>query len=535
MAQLLYNRGVTESAQVEPFIRADRELLYDPFLLCDMERAVARIEAALSSGETISIYGDFDADGVTATAILVDGFSALGGRVIPYIPRRTEEGYGLNNAALETLKGDGVGLVITVDCGISSAPEVERANEIGLDVIVTDHHTVPSQMPPAVAVVDPKRGDSCYPFPDLAGVGVAFKLLQALYYSLGRDDDLDQYLDLVALGTVTDMSPLVGENRYLVKHGIEALQRTERPGLLELARSAGIPVAGIDPEVISWVLGPRLNAAGRLDHAMRSYNLLATDSVEEAQRIASWIERKNSQRQALTEGVLADARAKVEAQGADRPLLMVGGEGYPSGVVGVVAGRLSEAYYRPVIVCEIGAEQVRGSARSIPEFDVTAALTQCCDLLSRFGGHPMAAGFTAPLENLGPLHDRLLEIAQAHLAGLDLRRSIAIDAQVRLDSLGGGAFSMMQRLAPFGRANPLPTFLSRGVAVEECRCVGGKGEHLKLKIRTNNVVWDTIGFRQGYLVGEVTPTIDIVYNLQVDQWSGGERLQLNMLDFAPRA
>ncbi len=533
MAQLLYNRGITDPAQMESFLAADERLLHDPFLLPDMEKAIARIYRALLSGEGIAIYGDFDADGITATALLTQGLSSLGANAIPYIPHRIEEGYGLTTAALEGLHREGVTLVVSVDCGISAAPEVEGARRIGLDIVITDHHTVPPEMPSAIAVVDPKRADSIYPFPELAGVGVAFKLLQALLISLGKQGDLEQHLDLVALGTVADMVPLLGENRYLVKRGLKLLNRAHRVGLRELMRCAGLPPGSIDPETISWVLGPRLNAAGRLDHAIMSHDLLSTESQEEAERLARLLEKRNAQRQRLSQEVLAKARERLIAQGTDSPLLMVGDEDYPPGIVGVVAGRLVEEFYRPVIVFERGRESSRGSGRSIPEFNLVAALTQCRELLSRFGGHPMAAGFTASTENLPHLEERLTEIARSQLAHLDLRPIIPIDAQIPLSTLRGEIFKVMQRLAPFGCANPLPTFLSRGVGVVESRGVGSEGEHLRLKLREGEVTWDGIGFRMGHLMAEITPRLDIVYNLGVDRWRGEPTLRLNILDFVP--
>ena len=533
VAQLLYNRGITDPAHIDSFLAADERLLNDPFLLPDMDKAIARIYHALLSGENIAIYGDFDADGITATVLLLQGLSSLGGQAVPYIPHRVEEGFGLNHTALENLYKRGISLVITVDCGISAAPEVARAQRMGLDIVITDHHTVPLEIPPAIATIDAKRADSHYPFPELAGVGVAFKIIQALFRSLGKEGDIEAFLDLVALGTVADMVPLLGENRYLVKRGLEVLQTTKRLGLREMARCAGIPVAGIDAETISWVLGPRLNAAGRLDHASMSYNLLATDSSEEAERLASLLERKNAQRQRLTEAVLAKAREKLIAAGIDSPFLMVGDEDFPSGVVGVVASRLVEEFYRPVVVFELGREESRGSARSIPEFDIIAALTQCSDLLSRFGGHPMAAGFNIATENLGRLQQRLLQIATNQLANLDLYPLIPIDAEIPLSSISGKTFRTMQQLAPFGCANPYPTFISRDVKVVECRSVGNREEHLRLKLREGDVTWDGISFRMGHLIGEVAPRLDIVYNLEVDQWRGGKTLQLNILDFAP--
>ena len=533
MAQLLYNRGITDPTQIDSFLAADENLLNDPFLLPDMEKAVARISDALLSGEIIAIYGDFDADGMTATAVLTEGLSSLGGQAIPYIPHRIEEGYGLNNAALERLRKEGVSLVVTVDCGISNAPEVATAQSMGLDIVVTDHHTVPPQMPQAIAVVDPKRADSRYPFPKLAGVGVAFKLLQALFTSWGKDGNMDTFLDLVALGTVADMEPLLGENRYLVKQGLDVLQNTNRLGLREIAKCAGVTLSAVDPQVISWVLGPRLNAAGRLEHAIVGYEILLTDSIEEAQRLASVLEKNNEKRQRLTEVALAKAREKLIAKGTDSPILMVSDKDFPSGVVGVIAGRLAEEFYRPVIVLEQGKEWSKGSARSIPEFDIIAALTDCSNLLSRFGGHPMAAGCTVATENLEQLHQCLLGIAANQLSSLDLRPMIAIDAEIPLSSLDGKTFQTMQKLAPFGYANPHPTFISRGIQVVKHRNVGNDGKHLKLKLREGDATWDGIAFRLGNLADEITPQLDIVYNLEVDQWAGGNTLQLKILDFTP--
>lgn len=533
--RLLYNRGITDPAQIESFLTADERLLNDPFLLPDMDKAIARIYRALLSGEAIAVYGDFDADGITATTLLVEGLSSLGGKAVPYIPHRTEEGYGINDAALMRLSQQGVSLVVTVDCGISAAPEVARAQQMGLDIVITDHHTVPPQIPPAIAVVNPKRADSRYPFPELAGVGVAFKLLQALSHYLGKDNDMADLLDLVALGTVADMVSLLGENRYLVKRGIEMLHTTKRPGLRELARCAGVPLNGIDSEIISWVIAPRLNAAGRLDHAGIGYNLLSTSSSEEAQRLANLLERKNTERKRLTEEMLAKAREQIIATGTDFPLIMVGSEDFHSGVVGVAAGRLVDEFCRPVIVLERGKQWSRGSARSIPNFDIIAALSDCSDLISRFGGHPMAAGFVVATENLDQLQQRLVQIASNQLASFDLRSVISIDAEVSLSSLRGDTFKILQQLAPFGRDNPDPIFIARDVKVEQHRSVGSAGEHLKLKLRDDGVAWNAIGFRMGRLIGEVTPRLDIVFNLGVDLWGGGETLQLNILDFAPAA
>jgi len=533
VAQLLYNRGITSPTQIEHFLTADKRLLHDPFLLPDMEKAVARVYRALLSGEAIAIYGDFDADGITATALLVEGLSALGGYVIPYIPHRADEGYGINNAALERLAKQGINLVVTVDCGITAIEEVEVAKQLGIDIVITDHHTVPAQIPSALAVIDPKRADSRYPFPDLAGVGVAYKLLQALYRSIGREGDIEAYLDLVALGTVADMVSLLGENRYLVKKGLEVLRNTIRPGLEEIARCAGVTISSVDSETISWVLAPRINAAGRLDHAGVGYHLLTTSSSDEARRLAGLLERKNTDRKSLTEEMLLKAREQINATDTDSPFLMVGGEDFHSGVVGIVAGRLVDEFFRPVIVFERGSEWSRGSARSIPNFDVVAAMSDCSDLLSRFGGHPMAAGFTIATENLELFKARLVEIASRQISSFEIRHLISIDADVPVSSLGGNTYQMIQQLAPFGNGNPYPVFIARDIKVGEYRRVGSRGDHLKLRLIDNGTSWNGIGFKMGHLTAELAPRMDIVFNLEVDQWGGREALQLKILDFAP--
>jgi len=532
IVQLLYNRGLTEPSQLEAFIAADKRMMADPFLLPGMDRVVARIYQSLLTGENIAVYGDFDADGITATAVLVQGLTILGGKVVPYIPDRLTEGHGLRTAALEKLYHRGISLVITVDCGVTAVSQVEQAKSLGLDIIITDHHIPLSEIPPALAVVDPKLPDSAYPFSELAGVGVAFKLIQALFQGIGKEQQLDGWLDLVALGTVADMMPLLGENRYLVKQGLGLINNTPRLGVRELMAQAGLKIGSLDSGRVSWVIAPRLNAAGRLDHAMAGYELLMAESPSEAQRLAVWLEQKNAERQKLTADALAKAREQVLAKGIS-PLLMAGDRGYPGGIVGLVAGRLSEEFYRPAIVVKIGEKVSSGSCRSIPEFNITLALNQCSDLLSQFGGHSQAAGFTLPTENLIHLEQRMSRLAAIQLEGLDLRPRIDIDAEVSLADIGGDTFRTTQQLAPFGYGNPAPTFLSRGVEVVDCLTMGGTGEHLRLKLKQGGVVWGGVAFRLGGYLAEVSSPLDIVCNLEIDHWGDEARLRLNILDFAP--
>ncbi|MFC1902903.1 single-stranded-DNA-specific exonuclease RecJ [Chloroflexota bacterium] len=531
IVQLLYNRGLTEPSQFELFITGDERLSDDPFLLPDMHQAVARVYQALLSGEQIAVYGDFDADGISGTALLVQGLSILGGGAIPYIPHRLTEGYGLKTAALETLRQQGVSLVITVDCGITALPEVKKAKRMGLDVVITDHHTPLPEIPPALAVVDPKLPGSAYPFSELTGVGVAFKLLQALFQSIGKEEQLEELMDLVALGTIADVAPLLGENRYLVKRGLRLINTTPRLGIREMITQAGLETGSIESETISWVLAPRLNAAGRLAHAMTSYKLLMTDSPQEAQGLTAWLERKNAERQRLTATVLAKAREQVLARGIS-PLLVASDRDYPAGIAGLAANRLSEEFCRPSIVIRVGERMSSGSCRSIPEFNIINALTQCSSLLANFGGHSQAAGFILPTKNLPRLQEALLELATAQLEGIDLRPQIDIDAEVMLPELGGNTFQIIKQLAPFGRGNPQPAFLSRGVQVVDCRTMGSNGEHLRMRVKQGNMVWDGVAFRLGVYLAEVLSRLDIVYNLEIDRWGGEKKLRLNILDFA---
>ena len=532
IAQLLYNRGLTEPSQLRLFVSADERLSGDPWLLPDMHQAVARTYQALLSGENIAIYGDFDVDGITSTALLVQGLSTLGGKVIPYIPHRLTEGYGLKTTALESLYQQGIRLVISVDCGITALREVKRAKRMGLDIVITDHHTPLDTIPPAAAAVNPKRTDSAYPFSELSGAGVALKLLQALFQSLGKEEQLDELLDLVALGTIADMVPLLGENRYLVKQGLKLINARPRLGIREMATCAGLEIGSLDSEAISWVIAPRLNAAGRLAHAMTSYKLLMTDSPQEAHELSTWLEQKNLERRRLTQKASAKAREQVLAQGIS-PLLIASDREFPAGIAGLVASRLSEEFYRPAIVIKIGDQVSSGSCRSIPEFNIILALNQCSRLFYHFGGHSQAAGFTLPTRNLPRLHEHLSQLATAQLEGVDLRPHLDIDAEVTLPEVGRDTFQIMQQLAPFGRGNPVPTFLTRSVEVINCRTMGNGSEHLRLKVRQGGMVWDGVGFRLGNCLAEISPLLDIVYNLEIDRWGGKETLRLNILDFAP--
>jgi len=531
VVQLLYNRGITEPAGYESFLNIDERLSGDPFLLPDMHQAVGRIYRALLSGEKIVVYGDFDCDGITSTVALVEGLTALGGNVIPYIPHRITEGYGLKSAALDKLREEGASLIVTCDCGITAIPEVKRAKRARLDIVITDHHLPTEELPPAIASVNPKRSDSRYPFAELAGVGVAFKLLQALYTSLGKLPELEKLYDLAAVGTIADMVPLIGENRLLVKQGLAKLNKSPRLGIKEMLERANVS-GEVTTERVSWVLAPRLNTPGRLEHAMASYRLLTTSSTEEARELTLWLEQKNTERQRLTSSAQVKAREQVIAGGLTS-LLFAGDAEFPIGLNGLVANRLAEEFYRPAIVFRTGETWSTGSARSIPEFDIISALNRCRELLSHFGGHTQAAGLTLLTGNLPAFKTALLEIADTQLAGVDLRPHIDIDAVAALSELvKNDTYQIIQRMAPFGQGNPVPIFLCRNVNVVECRTMGN-GDHLRMKLKQNSSVWDAVGFGLGDCIKDIVSPMDIVYNLELDHWNGRDTLRLNVLDMSP--
>ncbi len=538
IVQLLYNRGLSTPSEVQAFLKGDWPE-DNPFHLKGMNEAVTRLRQAIRQREPIAIYGDFDADGVTATALLVETFSVLGAQAQPYIPHRVDEGYGLNKGALRELAQKGIKVVVTVDCGIRSILEVAYGRGLGLDIIVTDHHSPSEELPPATATINPKQADCRYPFKELAGVGLAFKLAQALLrvnrqtpVTRGKVDlNEEGLLDLVALGTVADLAPLLGENRALVRRGLGKLNQPQRLGLQALISQAGVRLGQITATTIGYVLGPRLNAAGRLDTAMASYNLLTSNSLAEARSLALELEEVNRERQRLTVDTLERAREQVLAIGEEEKLFFVAAEDYPSGIVGLVAQRLTEEFYRPSVVVELGPKRSRGSARSISEFNITAALDQCSDLLVRYGGHAAAAGFTVTNANLEPLQQRLRQIATHQLEGLELLPTLSIDAEVDLSEMNWATHALLEQLEPFGYANPSPVFLSREVIVRDARVVGER--HLKMTLSNGRAVWDAIAFRQGGWAGKLPRRIDIVYTLEVNEWNEEKRLQLNVKDLRP--
>jgi single-stranded-DNA-specific exonuclease len=438
----------------------------------------------------------------------------------------------LRKSALDELHLQGVNVIVTVDCGITDVEEAKYANKLAMTLIITDHHTPPPTLPMAHAIVNPKLPGSQYPFIELAGVGVAYKVIQALMSSLGKEDHMESQMDLVALGTVADMVPLIGENRYLVKQGIKALNTFPRLGLKEIAIKANLTQGSLDAESITWCLSPWLNASGRLEHAIASYNLLTTQVQEQARDLAALLGQQNIERQRLTNKAMLESREQILAQGT-APLIMLCKTEFPLGIAGPVAGKLVEEYYRPVVIVNVDEKSASGSCRSIPEFNIMQALNQCSGLLGRFGGHAQAAGFTMPAKNVSLLQKSLIELAAAQLKDVDLRPRINIDAEVLLSELTEKTYQDLQKLAPFGKGNPVPTFVSRGVQVQGCRTMGADAQHLRLKFKQNGTSFDAVAFKLGDSVSQVSDSMDIVYNVEIDRWNGAENLRLNIQSFSP--
>ena len=491
-----------------------------------------RLKRALERNERIAVFGDFDVDGVTATALLARALKSLGSDILPYIPHRVKEGHGLTLQAVQTLADWNVDLLITVDCGVTSYDEIAAAARAGIDTIVTDHHLAPEGPPPACAVVDPQLSDSLYPFPGLTGVGLALKLDQGLYQSIGWDDAhwQSQLLPLAALGTVADVAPLLDENRSIVRQGLQELSRAPTPGLKAMMRSARLEGRVPDTETIGWVLAPRLNAAGRMDHANVSYQLLVTDSDEEAARLARTLEEQNRERQRLTSEAQEKAKTLVEVE----PLLMVGDPSFTPGIIGLVAAKLVEEFHRPAVVVSLGQDVSRGSCRSVPEFDIGGALHQVAASMGgliRHGGHPQAAGFTVSTAELPTLRQRLVSLARDTLGEEALQPRLDIDLEMPLGSLPRDVYRIIGDLAPFGVGNPLPVFLSRNAQLVDSRLLGADGRHLRLKLADQGVMWNAVAFRQAANLPSGAKALDVVYTIGIDYWGGEETLRLNVLDF----
>lgn len=539
MVQLLANRELTDPSEIETFLNPPDVSNYpDSMLMAGMKPAVERIRAAFKSGEKIVVYGDFDADGVTSTALLTTALRHFGANVEPYIPNRVREGYGLNSSAVKELATKGTKLLITVDCGISGHAEIEDARAAGMDVIVTDHHHLPADLPNASACINPKQHvPGCECFEDLCGVGVAYQLVRALVKTCGRPPGLrnKDLLGLVAIGTVADVVPLKGANRSLVYHGINALPHNTLPGLRKLLEYAHLQIDNIDTERIGYVIGPRLNAAGRIDDASTAYRLLMTEDSWEAGQLAQKLEAQNRRRQALTTSIVEQAKERARGMDDGIKLILLSDREWPSGIIGLVAGRLVEEFGRPALVLEEADGESRGSARSTSHLNIVEALTEVKDLLVRFGGHAAAAGFTIKTDQITALNSRLCELAGAQLEDHQLQPTYMADAEISMADVTDGTMDSISRLAPFGSGNPLPLFMAKGVYAREAQTVGD-GSHLKLHVAdappASGRPVEAIAFGFGRLAEAIRrrPVVDLLFTIERREWRGEKHLQLRVKD-----
>jgi single-stranded-DNA-specific exonuclease len=533
LRRILYNRGFRTHEQARAFLEAQPPLGTDPSNLIDLPKAVDRIKFAIQHQENIVVYGDYDADGVTATALLVMALKALGAEVREYIPNRFDEGYGLNLEALSILREQGSDLVITVDCGIRSWEEANYSLTSGMDLIITDHHYPLDILPQAFAIINPKQPGDTYPDKNLAGVGLAYKLVDFLFKSKPNPLDPREYLDLVALGTVADLVPITGENRSLVRNGLEYLRQPRRQGIMALIGVSGLSSARITASDISYALAPRLNASGRLDSALASFNLLISHDLKVAGQLAQWLEIQNRDRQKIMRDIQTNAEQKIIVSDKIPILLFAADPEYNAGVVGLAASRLTEQYYRPSIIASIGEEYTRGSCRSISEFHITDALDQCKDLLEHHGGHAAAAGFTVRNDLLLTLIDKLVIIATEQLEEMDLRPKIFAEAEIPLSDLKPDILKYLDWLQPTGMGNPAPVFMSRGLKVTRQKAIGTDGAHLKITVTDGRISYDAIAFRQGYWIAQLPPLIDLMYTFELNEFNGQVSLQLNVKDLRP--
>jgi single-stranded-DNA-specific exonuclease len=543
-ARLLVNRGITSIEAARDFLTPSLQRLHDPFLMRGMAEAVNRLTHSLQSQETIGIYGDYDVDGITATAVLSWFFRDIGVLVPYYLPHRMREGYGLNAEAVRKLADEGIRVLITVDCGITGHEEVSLARRLGMDVIVTDHHQVPPILPEAVAVLNPHQAECGYPAKELAGVGVAFKLIMALRGRLrqearwaGKTPNLRRHLDLVALGTIADVAPLQGENRIFVKHGLQELTRSQKLGVQTLKRVTRLAEQDIGPREVGFTLAPRLNAAGRLAAAQAGVELLLAEEMEQAEKLALYLDTVNRERQEVQARIYAEAKAAIEADGGvdNRWAIVLASEHWHPGVVGIVASRLVEEYGRPTVLIGLEGDNGKGSGRSIAAFHLYNALVACQEVLVGFGGHEHAAGIRIHRQQVPHFEEALNRVASDQLTMVDCTPLLAIDAEIRLQEIDDTLLQFIEQLEPFGEANPPPVLLARGVEVAGTpTLVGREQQHLRLTCRQGGMTLRGIGFAMGSRLTEAnTGLLDIVFSPQRHVWNGREEHQLVLRDLTP--
>jgi single-stranded-DNA-specific exonuclease len=492
-----------------------------------MRKAVNRIILAKEKGEEVVVYGDYDADGITSTVVLIEALSEIGLKPTFFIPDRMTEGYGLHEDALQKLHSAGADLIITVDCGIRAVEEANFAKSLGLEMIVTDHHAPGPSIPDVVAIINPKQEEDNYPFNGFAGVGLAYKLSQALMCVEGRSN-LEHLLELVAIGTVADLAPLRDENRFLVAQGLERMNKTQRVGLKALMEIARVINKVITTDSIGFVLGPRINAVGRLEDAASAVELLLSKDINEAHGLAQKLDEVNRRRQKITTVIVEQARQLVYEKQHLSSVIFAAHEDFHEGIVGLAASRLSDEFFRPAIVATLGDDFTRGSARSIPGFNITHAFDECAHLLVQYGGHSAAAGFTVKTSELEQFKSHLENVSKETLASLDRQPTIEIDAEASFSEITSDLLAFVEMLQPCGIDNPAPMIGSKNIQVVSKRCVGKDKSHLKLMLKGNGKLFDAIAFRKGDLFDDLPEHIDLAYRIERNVYMGYESIQLNV-------
>ena len=529
LASILVNRNIEED-KIEAFLNPTRKSFHDPFLMPDMKKAVDRILKAMQNKEKIIIYGDYDVDGITSITVLKSFLEDRGVHVDSYIPNRLEEGYGLNKPAIEKIAENKYQLMITVDCGISGIEEIEYANSLGIETIVTDHHEVGDSLPNAIAVVDAKRKDNEYPCRDLAGVGVVFKLIQAIGIKLGLEEkEYLKYLDIVCIGTISDIVPLVDENRAIAKLGLLLVRQTKNLGLQSLLISSGYK--NIDSTTISFGVAPRINACGRMGHADEALNLFLSKDIYEVNELTKKLNEYNKIRQETEKNIYEDAVNQIEQNKLnEKNAIIVSGENWHHGVIGIVSSKITDLYFKPsILLCNEG-EFSKGSGRSIPGFDLHQALMQCQDTIDRFGGHAMAIGITIKTDKFQEFAEEFENVAKE--AKIDeIIPIINIDAKIELNEINKEMVESLKLLEPYGEGNKMPIFAFRNLKINSIRALS-EGKHIKLTLRDNNNIINAIGFNLGKIAEDyrIGDKIDVVGTLEINSFNGVDSLQINIKD-----
>ncbi len=529
IATILVNKNLEEKKDIDKFLNPTRNDFYDPYLMPDMEIAINRIIEAIEKREKIIIYGDYDVDGITSITVLKKFLLERGAIVDDYIPNRLDEGYGLNKEAIKKIVEEKYTLMITVDCGISGIDEVEYANSLGLETIITDHHEQAEKLPRALAVVDAKRKDNKYPFNQLAGVGVVFKLIQGIGIKLNLEEkEYLKFLDLVCVGTISDIVPLVDENRVIAKLGLKLVKVTKNIGLKTLLNSIGYK--NIDSTCVSFGLAPRINACGRMGHQEEALKLFLTEDPNEAGRIANKLNEYNRERQEKEKKIFTEALEMIKNDKNDKPCIILAGENWHHGVIGIVASKVTEMYFKPSILICLEDDEGKGSGRSIPGFDLHEALSKCDKYIKKFGGHSMAIGSTIKKDEFSKFKEQFEEYASS--CNIDkIVPVIHIDEEVSLRNINKEVVKELSLLEPFGEGNKMPLFLYKNLKIHSIRALS-EGKHLKLTLKDDNYMIDAIGFNMGELANEylIGNKVDIVGTLEINNFNNNDNIQINLKD-----